>query len=374
MGEEWEREPVDPFAGRERLDLFTPDPHDMRKTPCAPAFSPSGAAEAEAEKTSAKSPVEDAKSKEIYEREPIDPFAGRKRLDLFIPDLHEMWRLPGDELHCARPGGEPVFERSLRKEKAPQDKPDTPAGGHEDEKRPASPKPISQKEEAPQSVRDTTTDAKRPELQRREPAPDQTERPKGLPEEPPQDYEDALESVGEEERPFVESVIPSNLGPKSPLPELALAAMLGQDGKTRERALLWAVLRVIETKGSVKTLERTLAPILETARAARRMGAGLAVPVPLEYALSMRRELDRLGVSLEIRFEDERERDEISRKAKRNEMRGKPAASGEDLYFIGVGTDGRLEVGGRKTKSRRARNAYMAERTRLWRARQKAEL
>ena len=354
------------------MDLFVPEPHEMRKTFRAPASSPDGVAEAgDKEPRSKPKDVEDRK---IYEREPIDPFAGRKRLDLFVPEPHEMRRLPGDELHCARPGGDLVSERSLRKEEPPQDKPDTPAGGHGDEKRKASPKPISQKEEAPQSVRDTTTNAKRPELQRREPAPDQTERPKGLPEDLSQDCEDALKSVGEEERPFVESVIPSNLGPKSPLPELALAAILGQDGKTRERALLWAVLRVIETKGSVKALERTLAPILETARAARRMGAGLAVPVPLEYALLMRRELDRMGVSLEIRFEDERERDEISRKAKRDEVREKPAASGEDLYFIGVGTDGRLEVGWRKTKSRRARNTYMAERTRLWRARQKAEL
>ena len=370
MGEEWEREPVDPFAGRERLDLFTPDPHDMRKTPCAPAFSPSGAAEAEAEKTSAKSPVEDTKSKEIYEREPIDPFAGRKRLDLFIPDLHEMWRLPGDELHCARPGGEPVFERSLRKEKAPQDKPDTPAGRHEDKERGTPPKPTSQKEEAPQSVRDTVTDVKQPGLQGQKPVPEQIERPKKVSGEASQDAENMPESVGEEERPFTEPVIPSNLGPKSPLPELALAAMLGQDREIRKRALFWAVLRIVGTKSSVKALERKLAPVLETARAARRMGAKLAVPAPLEYALSMRCELERLGMHLEMRFKDEHKRSETPLEAGRKNT----VSDGEDLYFIGVGTDGRLEIGGRKARSRRARNAYMAERTRLWRAQQKAKL
>lgn len=370
MGEEWEREPVDPFAGRERLDLFTPDPYDMRKTPCAPAFSPSGAAEAEAEKTSAKSPVEDAKSKEIYEREPIDPFAGRKRLDLFIPDLHEMWRLPGDELHCARPGGEPVFERSLRKEKAPQDKPDTPVGGHEDKEWETPPKPTSQKEEAPQSVRDTVTDVKQPGLQGQKPVPEQIERPKKVSGEASQDAENMPESVGEEERPFTEPVIPSNLGPKSPLPELALAAMLGQDREIRKRALFWAVLRIVGTKSSVKALERRLAPVLETARAARRMGAKLAVPAPLEYALSMRRELERLGMHLEMRFKDEHKRSETPLEAGRKNT----VSDGEDLYFIGVGTDGRLEIGGRKARSRRARNAYMAERTRLWRAQQKAKL
>lgn len=307
---------------------------------------------------------------EERKREPIDPFAGRKRLDLFIPDPHEMQRLPGDELHCARPGGDLVSERSLRKEETLQDKLDTPRGGHEDEERKASPKPTSRKEEAPQSMRDTTTDAKRPELRGRELAPEQTERLKELPEKSPQDVENVLRSAGEEERPFAEPVIPSNLGPKSPLPELALAAVLGQDKETRERALFWAVLRIVGTKDSVRTLERKLAPVLETARAARRIGAKLSVPAPLEYALSMRRELERLGMHLEVRSKNECDRSETPQMAGRENA----VPDGEDLYFIGVGEDGRLEIGGRKTKSRRARNAYMAERTRLWRARRKAEL
>lgn len=239
-----EKEPVDPFAGRKPLDLITPDPHEMRKTPGASAPSPDGAAAA---KNAAAAPSNE--NKEIPERAPIDPFAGRKRLDLFIPEPHEMRRPPIN--------GGPLIESSSR----------------------ASNDPTALKTTKSKSVTPSVGYSS----------------PEAFIQSPPDLV--ALLALFLSFLGFTESRPRSS----SKLSKLVLTVMLGQNPEWRDSAAFLAFLRITDTQTPMEKIDSELNPILKLVSSAQEAGFKLDVPRAIKCALSFRQELNRRGCNYGLR-------------------------------------------------------------------------
>lgn len=244
MDNSFKKEPVDPFAGRKPLDLFTPDPHEMRAAPGASAPSPDGAAGA---KNAAAAPSNE--NKEIPERAPIDPFAGRKRLDLFIPDPHEMRRPPSN--------GGPLIESSSRASN------DSTARKTTESKSFTSSVVSSSPEASVQSSPDLV----------------------------------ALLALFLSFLGFTESRPRSS----SKLSKLVLTVLLGQNPEWRDSAAFWAVFRIADTQTPMEKIDSELNPILKLVSSAQEAGFKLDVPPAIKCALSFRQELNRGGWNYGVR-------------------------------------------------------------------------
>ena len=182
------------------------------------------------------------------ERAPVDPFAGRKRLDLFIPEPHEM--------RCPPSNGGPLIESSSR----------------------ASNDPTALKTTKSKSVTPSVVSSS----------------PEAFVQSPPDLV--ALLALFLSFLGFTESRPRSS----SKLSKLVLTVMLGQNPEWRDSAAFWAVLRIIDTQTPMEKIDSELNPILKLVSSAQEAGFKLDVPPAIKYALSFRQELNRGGLELWI--------------------------------------------------------------------------
>lgn len=183
------------------------------------------------------------------EKEPVDPFAGRKRLDLFTPDPHEM-------LHPPSNGG-PLIESSSR----------------------ASNDPVAQKTTESKSVTPSVVSSS-PEASVQS-SPDLV----------------ALLALFLSFLGFTESRPRSS----SKLSKLVLTVMLGQNPEWRDSAAFWAVFRIADTQTPMEKIDSELNPILKLVSSAQEAGFKLDVPPAIKQALSFRQELNRGGWNYGVR-------------------------------------------------------------------------
>ncbi len=183
------------------------------------------------------------------ERAPVDPFAGRKRLDLFIPEPHEM--------RCPPSNGGPLIESSSTASNDPTARKTT-------ESKSVMPSVVSSSPEASvQSSQDLV----------------------------------ALLALILSCLGFTESRPRSS----SKLSKLVLTVMLGQNPEWRDSAAFWASSRIIDTQTPMEKIDSELNPILKLVSSAQDAGFKLDVPPAIKCALSFRQELNRRGCNFGVR-------------------------------------------------------------------------
>lgn len=178
------------------------------------------------------------------EKEPVDPFAGRKRLDLFTPEPPEMRKTPGAS--APSPDGAAGAKNAEAPPKTTENKSVMPPGGSSCPETTAAA---------------TSTSALSPQV-----------------------WAGMLASFFNftESKPL----------PRSKLSRLVLTALVGENSEWRESAAFWAAVRIIDTKTPMKKIDSELAPILKLIRVVQTAGGVLAIPSSIASALWIRRELN----------------------------------------------------------------------------------
>lgn len=179
------------------------------------------------------------------EKEPVDPFAGRKRLDLFTPEPHEMRKTWPNEVPAPN-SSSTACSNGEAPPKTTENKSVMPPGGSSCPETTAAA---------------TSTSALSPQV-----------------------WAGMLASFF--------NFTDSKPLPRSKLSRLVLTALVGENPEWRESAAFWAAVRIIDTKTPMKKIDSELAPILKLIRVVQTAGGVLAIPSSIASALWIRRELN----------------------------------------------------------------------------------